>query len=57
MTSYERFKDEIKIIEQLQGMIGILPIIDYNLPDYHKKEQTWYVMCNCQLKIPPPYSH
>jgi len=43
-TSYERFKDEIKIIEQLQGTNGILPIIDYNLPDYHQKEQAWYVM-------------
>ena len=36
-AAYERFKDEVDFMEQYQGIHGVLPIIDKNLPSKNKK--------------------
>ena len=36
-AAYERFIDEVDFMEQYQGIHGVLPIIDKNLPSKNKK--------------------
>lgn len=36
-AAYERFRDEVMFMEQYQGIHGVLPIIDKNLPSKNKK--------------------
>lgn len=40
---YKRFKDEIDIIRRNGDLKGILPILDYDLPE-KSSESTWYAM-------------
>ena len=46
--SYQRFLDEVKVMLSHQGNDGMLPVIDYNLPELNVSEQTeeklYYVM-------------
>jgi serine/threonine-protein kinase len=41
---YERFKGEVKILSEHQDVEGLLPILDYFLPDDLGEEFPWYVM-------------
>ncbi len=43
--SYQRFKDEIKILNQLEDVPGIIKIVDFYLPDkLNKREFAYYLM-------------
>ena len=42
--SYERFKDETKILTDIGNQPGIVPILGYNLPEDPSAERPWYVM-------------
>ena len=41
---YQRFRDEIKIIQENANSYGILPIIDFHLPDNLEEDRAWYSM-------------
>lgn len=41
---YARFQDEVRVIRQNSDIDGILPILDYYLPDSPEEETPWYVM-------------
>lgn len=47
VAAYERFVDEVDFMEQHQGIYGVLPIIDKNLPSKNQK--------NVDAKIPIYY--
>ena len=46
--AYQRFLDEVKVMLSHQGTDGMLPVIDFNLPELDGLEQTegalYYVM-------------
>lgn len=46
--AYQRFLDEVKVMLSYQGTDGMLPVIDFNLPELDGLEQTegelYYVM-------------
>lgn len=43
--SYRRFMDEIRVLRELHGHVGVLPILDANLPDHpSKKNRAWLAM-------------
>lgn len=42
---YKRFRDEVKILQALAGEPGILPLLDYDLPDALTRQQpAWLAM-------------
>jgi serine/threonine protein kinase len=41
---YERFRGEVKVIQENQDVEGILPLIDIYLPKSTKQERAWYVI-------------
>jgi len=42
---YKRFKNEVKIMWKIKNWEGVLPIIDYHIPDNPSKiDPPWYVM-------------
>src|SRR2546426_8353073 len=41
---YSRFRDEVKIVRANEDVEGLLPIVDFFLPDEVKGELPWYVM-------------
>jgi serine/threonine protein kinase len=41
---YERFKGEVSILSAHQDIRGLLPILDYSLPESLGEEYPWYVM-------------
>lgn len=42
--AYQRFRDEIQVVTQNQGLSGVLPILEYNLPGKQSGQKPWYVM-------------
>jgi hypothetical protein len=38
--AYRRFLDEVKVMLSYQGADGMLPVIDFNLPEFNGTEQT-----------------
>ena len=42
--AYCRFIDEIKVIKENSDIEGIIPILDYHLPESLEKSVPWYVM-------------
>ena len=38
--AYQRFLDEVKVMLSHQGADGLLPVIDFNLPELNGSEQT-----------------
>ena len=42
--AYQRFRDEIQVVTQNQGLSGVLPILEYNLPGKQSGQNPWYVM-------------
>lgn len=42
--SYSRFPDEIRAVKKNSDIRGVLPIIDFYLPESIFKEKPWYVM-------------
>ncbi len=41
---YIRFRDEVKVLKEHGDIQGLLPIIDYYLPENPNKDAPWYVM-------------
>src|SRR4030042_3144262 len=41
---YSRFKDEVKVLTENNDIKGLLPIIDYYLPENLKGHRPWYSM-------------
>lgn len=41
---YQRFKDEVKVLAENKDIKGLLPIVDYYLPNDPKVESPWYTM-------------
>ena len=42
--SYERFKIEVAALEKLNGMDGIIPLIEKHLPEDKKHSTPWFIM-------------
>jgi serine/threonine-protein kinase len=41
---YTRFRSEVSVVRQNQGIPGILPIIEFSLPESIEGEIPWYIM-------------
>lgn len=42
-VAYDRFRDEVKVMSEC-GVAGVVPIVDFHLPDDYAKKRAWYVM-------------
>jgi serine/threonine-protein kinase len=42
--AYARFRDEVQVLREISKVEGILPLIDYDLPDLSGESAPWYAM-------------
>ncbi|MGC1496304.1 MAG: protein kinase [Sulfitobacter sp.] len=41
---YQRFASEIEALQEYGGITGVMPILNWELPEYKSKEVPWYAM-------------